>query len=72
MCWRCNSPPLYAFGAVAAAGLAAGAFPALIPGGVTSAAMDVWPLNVFPSFGAPAFIILHLTVLLKVRHMRKS
>jgi hypothetical protein len=33
--------------------------------------MDVWPLNIFPSFGVPIFIILHLTVLLKVREMRR-
>ena len=57
--------------AIATAGLAAGAFPALIPNGVTSAAMDVWPLNLFPSFGVPAFIIMHLTVLLKVRELRR-
>ncbi len=58
--------------AVATAGLAAGAFPALIAGGVTSAPMDVWPLNLFPSFGVPIFIILHLSVLLKVRHLRRA
>lgn len=58
--------------AVGTAGLAAGAFPALIPGGVTSAPMDVWPLNLFPSFGVPIFIILHLTVLFKVRQLRRT
>ena len=58
--------------AVGTAGLAAGAFPALIPGGVTSAPMDVWPLNLFPSFGVPIFIILHLTVLFKVRQLRRA
>ena len=52
-------------------GLVAGAYPSLISGGLTSAAMDVWPLNIFPSFGVPIFIILHLTVLLKVREMRR-
>jgi len=57
--------------AIAAAGLSAGAFPALIPNGVTGAAMEVWPLNIFPSFGVPAFIIVHLTVLLKVAHQRR-
>ena len=36
--------------AAATAGLAAGAFPGLIPSGVTSAPMDVWPLNLFPNF----------------------
>ena len=58
--------------AVATAGLTAGAFPALISDGVTSAAMDVWPLNLFPSFAVPIFIILHLTVLLKVRELRRQ
>jgi hypothetical protein len=58
--------------AIGASGLSAGAFPGLIPGGITSAPMDVWPLNVFPSFLVPAFIIVHLTVLLKVRHIRRS
>lgn len=58
--------------AIAAAGLSAGAIPALAPGGVTSAPMDVWPLNLFPSFGVPIFIILHLAVLLKVRHLRQA
>ncbi len=56
--------------AVAAAGLTAGFLPALTPGGLTSAAMDVWPLNLFPSFIVPAFIILHLSVLLKLRSER--
>ncbi len=58
--------------AVGTAGLAAGAFPALIPGGITSAPLDVWPLNMFPSFGVPVFIILHLSVLLKIRHLRRT
>ncbi len=58
--------------AILMAGLSAGAFPDLIPNGVTSAPMDVWPLNVFPSFLVPAFIILHLTVLLKVRDLRRA
>lgn len=53
-------------------GLAAGGFPGLIANGVTSAPMDVWPLNLFPSFMVPAFIILHLAVLLKVRHLRRT
>ena len=56
--------------AVVTAGLTAGAFPALISNGVTSAPMDVWPLNIFPSFLVPLFIISHLIVLLKVRHLR--
>jgi hypothetical protein len=58
--------------AVTAAGLASGEYPALIPGGVTSGAMEVWPLNMFPSFGVPAFIIIHLAVLLKVAHLRRQ
>ncbi|MCP5083018.1 MAG: hypothetical protein GY948_15135 [Alphaproteobacteria bacterium] len=58
--------------AITTAGLTAGSFPQLIPGGVTSAPMDVWPLNLFPSFIVPAFIIMHLTVLLKVRHLRRT
>jgi len=57
--------------AIVTAGLSAGAFPALIAGGATSAPMDVWPLNLFPSMIVPIFIILHLTVLLKIRHLRR-
>ncbi len=53
--------------AIVTAGLSAGAYAFLIPDGVTSAAMDIWPLNLFPSFIVPVFIILHLSVLLKVR-----
>jgi hypothetical protein len=58
--------------AIATAGLSAGAFPGLVAGGLTSAPMDVWPLNLFPSFLVPIFIILHLSVLLKVRHLRRA
>ena len=58
--------------AVVTVGLTAGAYPALIANGVTSAAMDVWPLNLFPSFMVPIFIILQLSVLLKVRHERRA
>ena len=49
--------------AIATAGLTAGQFPGLIANGVTSAAMDIWPLNIFPSFAVPIFIIraMHLT-----------
>ncbi len=57
--------------AIATAGLAAGAFPSLIADGVTSAPLDLWPLNLFPSFIVPIFIILHLSVLLKVGHLRR-
>lgn len=58
--------------AVVAVGLTAGSYASLTPDGLTSAAMDVWPLNIFPSFGVPIFIILHLTVLLKVRELRRN
>ncbi len=58
--------------AFATTGLAAGAFPWLITDGITSAPMDVWPLNLFPSFLVPIFIIFHLSVLLKVRHLRRA
>ena len=58
--------------AIATAGLTAGAFPSLIADGVTSAPLDVWPLNLFPSFIVPIFIILHLSVLFKVRHLRQA
>ena len=57
--------------AIVTAGLSAGAFANLTPDGITSAPMDVWPLNLFPSFIVPIFIILHLTVLLKVRELRR-
>lgn len=57
--------------AITTSALAAGAIPALIPGGVTSAALDVWPLNIFPSFIVPAFMIAQLSVLLKVREARR-
>lgn len=58
--------------AIVTSGLSSGGFPELISNGVTSAPMDVWPLNIFPSFLVPAFIILHLTVLLNVRELRRS
>jgi len=58
--------------AFATVGLSSGAYPALTSDGLTSAAMDVWPLNMFPSFMVPIFIILHLTVLLKVRALRRQ
>ncbi len=56
--------------AVAAAGLTSGALPALIAQGPSSAPMDVWPLNLFPGFFVPLFIILHLSVLLRLGEMR--
>ncbi len=56
--------------AITTAGLTAGAIPELAAGGPSSAALDLWPLNLFPSFIVPIFIILHLAVLLKIRHLR--
>ncbi len=58
--------------AIATSGLAAGAFPGLISNGVTSAALDLWPLNIFPSFIVPAFIIVQLAALFKLRELRRS
>ena len=52
--------------------LASGAFPVLIPSGLTSAQMDVWPISLFPSFIVPVFINLHLSVLVKIRHLSRS
>ena len=57
-------------GALVTSGLASGAFPALVPNGVTSAPLDVWPLNLFPSLIVPGFIILQLSALLKLRELR--
>ena len=57
--------------AIVTSGLAAGGFSWLAANGVTSAALDIWPLNLFPSFIVPLFIIIHLSVLLKVRHLRR-
>ena len=56
----------------ATAVLASGAIPALVVGGVTSAPMEVWPLNLFPSFGVPLFAIAHLTALFQVRALRRA
>ncbi len=58
--------------AVITVGITAGSFDFFTPGGLTSAAMDVWPLNLFPSFGVPIFIILHFSVLLKIRELRRQ
>lgn len=57
--------------AVVTAGLAAGAIPALVGNGITTGAMDVWPMNLFPSFGVPVFIILQITAPLKIRELRR-
>lgn len=58
--------------AVIAATLTSGAYPELFTGALTSGAMEVWPLNLFPSFFVPLFIIAHVVVLLKVRAMRRE
>lgn len=58
--------------AVVMAGLTAGAIARLISDGVTSAPMEVWPLSLFPSLIVPVFIMLHVTVLLKVRALAAS
>lgn len=58
--------------ALGTAALSSGAFPALISNGLTSSALDVWPLNLFPGFIVPCFIILQLSALLKVRHLRQQ
>lgn len=59
-------------GAIITSGLASGAFPALVSGGITAAPMDVWPLNLFPSLIVPAFMIIQISTLLQVRHLRRS
>lgn len=58
--------------AIGTASLASGAIPALVGGGVTTAAMDTWPMNLFPGFGVPVFIILQLTALFRVRALRRG
>ena len=58
--------------AAGTASLAAGAYPGLIAGGPTSAAMEVWPLLVFPAFIVPIFIVLHLAVFFQVWALRRA
>ncbi len=58
--------------AIGTSGLASGVFAGLVAEGVTSAPLDVWPLNLFPSFIVPIFMILQLSVLLKLRHLRRT
>ena len=53
--------------AVAAATLTSGAYPEIWSGPIFSDAMEVWPLNIFPSFGVPLFIILHAIALINAR-----
>ena len=58
--------------AIITAGLTAGAFSVLVADGITSAPLDVWPMNLFPSFIVPIFIILQVVALLKVRALRQQ
>lgn len=58
--------------AAIAATLASGAYPSIFSGPLTSAAMEVWPLNLFPSFFVPLLIIAHVVVILKVRDLRRE
>jgi hypothetical protein len=58
--------------AIVATGLTSGFLPALNPGGVTSAPMDIWPLNLFPTFFVPSFIIVQLTAILIAAHRRRA
>ncbi len=51
--------------------LASGQVPGLV-GEITSAPMEVWPLNLFPSFFVPVFAILHIAALLQVRALRRA
>ena len=57
--------------AIVTSALSAGVFVELVAAGPTSASLEVWPMNLFPSFIVPIFIIMHLTVLLKIRHLRR-
>lgn len=57
--------------AASTAMLSSGAIPALVGDGVTSAAMEVWPLSMFPAFGVPLFIFAHLTALFQARALRR-
>lgn len=57
--------------AVTAATFASGAYPALYDGALTSAPMETWPLNLFPSFFVPLFIIAHIVVILRVGKLRR-
>ena len=57
--------------AIVTASLSSGAFPGLINNSLTSRAMEIWPLNLFPSFLVPIFIILHLSALFQVMQLRR-
>jgi len=43
--------------AVITAGLVAGGFPEMITNGITSAPLDVWPMNIFPSISCPYLLL---------------
>jgi hypothetical protein len=58
--------------AITTAALTSGVAPRLIPGGISSAAMEIWPMNIFPGFFVPLFIVLHLAVLLPLMATRKA
>ena len=56
-----------------AATLTSGAVPSVLaPGGLTSAAMEIWPLFLFPGFIVPLFILVHLSVLFQVFALRRA
>ncbi len=56
--------------AAGTATLSSGAFPALHAGPLTSVAMEVWPLSIFPTFIVPLFLMAHLAVLFQVLAVR--
>ena len=51
--------------------LASGAFPALVAA-PTAEPMALWPLNIFPSFIVPLFIMLHTAVFLQLAAKRQT
>jgi hypothetical protein len=58
-------------GAAGSATLASGAIAGMVDGALTSAAMEVWPLSLFPAFIVPLFAFLHFTVLLQAFAARR-
>jgi hypothetical protein len=58
--------------AITTAALTSGVVPRFIPGGISSEAMEIWPMNIFPGFFVPLFIVLHLAVLLPLLATRKA
>ena len=57
--------------AVVTANLASGAYPALDIAPTTDP-MALWPLNIFPSFLVPLFIMLHAAVFLQLAARRRA